>query len=139
MTSHVHRWVWISIVALTACKGGDVGGKAAPKAEETDVAKAPVAPAEPVKPADPAPTAAPATKTVYFDVHELGAGKATAKVAAEEHAKATAATDKTVAFADYWSTRRTAASTTSRPARASPPSPPPTRPPTARRPERSWS
>lgn len=102
MTSQVHRWVWISIVALTACKGGDVGGKAAPKAEETDVAKAPVAPAEPVKPADPAPTAAPATKTVYFDVHELGAGKATAKVAAEEHAKATAATDKTVAFADYW-------------------------------------
>jgi hypothetical protein len=98
MTSQAHRWVWISIVALTACKGGDAGGKA----EETDVAKAPVAPTEPVKPADPAPTAAPATKTVYFDVHELGVGKATAKVAAEEHAKATAATDKTVAFANYW-------------------------------------
>jgi hypothetical protein len=106
--------------------------------EETDVAKA-GAPAEPVKPADPAPTAAPATKTVYFDVHELGAGKATAKVAAEEHAKATAATDKTVAFADYWvdekngriyhvATGPSLAAVTA-----------PTRPPTARRPERSWS
>ena len=59
-------------------------------------------PAEPVKPAEPAPTAAPAAKTVYFDVHELGAGKATATVAAEEHAKSMAAADTTVAFADYW-------------------------------------
>jgi hypothetical protein len=91
MTYQVHRWVWISIVALTACNGGDVGGKAAP-----------MDPAEPVKPADPAPATASATKTVYFDVHELGAGKATANVAAEEHAKAMAATDKTVAFSDYW-------------------------------------